>query len=98
MSVVPIDLAAARTAVDQVSRRVEELLRSILDTSGPIPGLEWTAGETGAHLVTVTSWFVDYVTGRNKPPVTTAELPAFNAERIAIFTERDGAGLPLHYE
>ena len=37
MSVVPIDLAAARTAVDQVSRRVEELLRSIPDTSVPEP-------------------------------------------------------------
>ena len=96
MSVVPIDLAAARTAVDQVSHRVEELLRSIPDTSVPVPGLEWTAGETGAHLVTLTSWFVDYVTGRSKPPVTTAELPAFNAERIANFTERDGTRLAGH--
>lgn len=96
MSVVPIDIAAARTAVGQVSRQVEELLRSIPDTSVPVPGLEWTAGETGAHLVTVTSWFVDYATGRKKPPVTTAELPAFNAQRIANFTERDGTRLAGH--
>jgi len=96
MSVVPIDLAAARTAVDLVSRRVEELLGSIPDTSVPVPGLEWTAGETGAHLVTVTSWFVDYVAGRKKPPVTTAQLPTFNAERIANFTERDGTRLASH--
>lgn len=96
MSVVRIDLAVARAGVEQVSRRVEELLGSIPDTSVPVPGLDWTAGETGAHLVTLTSWFVDYVTGRKKPPVTTAELPAFNAERIANFTERDGVRLAGH--
>ncbi len=80
MSVVPIDIAAARTAVDEVSSEVEELLRSIPDTSVPVPGLEWTAGETGAHIVTVTNCFDDYVTGRKKPPVTTGEIPTFNAD------------------
>ncbi len=42
MSVVRIDLALARAGVDQVSRRVEELLGSIPDTSVPVPGLDWT--------------------------------------------------------
>jgi uncharacterized protein (TIGR03083 family) len=96
MSVVPIDIAAARTAVDEVSSEVEELLRSIPDTSVPVPGLEWTAGETGAHIVTVTNCFDDYVTGRKKPPVTTGEIPTFNAGRIANFTERDGSRLATH--
>ena len=96
MSVVPVDVGAARAAVGQVAKRVAELLDSITDTSVPVPGLEWTAGETGAHLVTVTNWFVDYVTGRKKPPVVTSEIPAFNADRIANFPERDGPRLGDH--
>ncbi len=98
MSVVSIDLAAARTAVEQVSSQVEELLNLIPDTSVPVPRLEWTAGETGAHIVTVTNWFVDYATARKKPPVTTPELTSFNAERIAAFTERDGPRLAAHLQ
>lgn len=96
MSVIPVDLPAARTAVDRVSGQVEDLLRSIPDTSGQVPGLEWTAGETGAHLVTAIRWFDDYAAGREKPPVTTGEIASFNAERIAGYLERDGSQLASH--
>ncbi|MBT8240581.1 MAG: maleylpyruvate isomerase family mycothiol-dependent enzyme [Acidimicrobiia bacterium] len=96
MSVVPIDIATARGAVERLAGQVEELLRFTPDTSVPVPGLEWTAGETGAHLVTVTSWFSDYAAGRRTPPGTTREISILNARRIAEFTDRDGSRLASH--
>jgi uncharacterized protein (TIGR03083 family) len=96
MAVTPIDLASARRAVEAVSRQVEELVNSIPDTTVPVPLLDWTAGETAAHIVTVAVWFSDYAAGRSKPPVTSAEVAAFNAERIAGFTERNGPRLAAH--
>lgn len=93
MPVVPIDLEELRSGIRAVSGRLEELLGSLEDGGAPVPGLAWTVGETGAHLVTVLSWFTDYLAGRRRPPGTTAGIADLNQERIAGFEERDPARL-----
>jgi hypothetical protein len=43
--------AAARAALAAAVGRSAQLWRSIVDSSAPVPGLAWTAGQTAAHVV-----------------------------------------------
>lgn len=61
---VPIDLAAARTAVKVMGRRASQLIRSIPDMGAEVPGSEWTVGDFASHLVIVFRGFTDAVEGR----------------------------------
>ncbi|MGV9456581.1 maleylpyruvate isomerase family mycothiol-dependent enzyme [Streptomyces sp. NPDC003635] len=60
------------------------------DMSVRVPGLEWTVGETAAHLVLAGGLMADLVSGRERPygDGTPQGLAAANAHALAAFEER----------
>ncbi|HZC10174.1 MAG TPA: hypothetical protein VE485_09145, partial [Mycobacterium sp.] len=43
--------AQARSALAAAVARSAQLWRSVADSSAPVPGLAWSAGQTAAHVV-----------------------------------------------
>jgi uncharacterized protein (TIGR03083 family) len=94
-----IGAAALRGAAE----RTAALLREVSDPSLPVPGLDWTAGEAAAHLVTELELWTGLVAGeltaRDRigeeaaaaPPSRQSEV--VNARELADFPERDPARL-----
>lgn len=82
-------------AIQETAGDIAALLDGAADTdmSGPVPGLEWTVGETAAHLVLAGGLMADLVSGRERPygDGTPQSLAAANAHSLAAFDER-GAG------
>lgn len=82
--------AAARTA---------GLLRTVPDGSAAVPGLDWTAAETAAHLVGELRHCTEFVTGERDArahlgPAAAEQTPAqrnaaANARQLEEFAERD---------
>lgn len=80
MSVVPIDWDGARASVGRATARVADLLRAAPDPEAPVPGLEWTVGELGCHLVSLTKRYEGFAraAGRAMP----ASMPELNAQEL----------------
>src|SRR5829696_6692115 len=62
-----IDLAQARSALRVAAGHASELIRSWPDPRAPVPGLEWTVGQTAAHMVAVPMNYLCYATGQAEP-------------------------------
>jgi uncharacterized protein (TIGR03083 family) len=92
MGAVPVDLAAARAAVEVTAQRAADLVRSLPDPSVRVPGLDWTVGQTAAHLVAAARYYPRYATGQAAPEAT-IDLADGNLERIAQVGERGLAEL-----
>jgi hypothetical protein len=82
MGAVPVDLTAARAAVEVAASQVADLVRSLPDPSRRVPGLDWTVGQTAAHLVAAARVYPRYATGQATPEVT-IDLAEGNLDRIA---------------
>lgn len=93
MSGVPIDLAAARFALGAAAARAEVLIASMGDSTLPARGLDWTLGETAAHLVADIRRFLDMVLGRVVPEGGVERVAAVNAAHLDEVVERDPAAL-----
>lgn len=88
---------ATRVALRAAAGRTAELLRSI-DGTAPVPGLEWTAAETAAHLVgelrDYRQALVRHTNGYMTHAVPMQESPSqmgaiVNARQLAAVAERD---------
>jgi uncharacterized protein (TIGR03083 family) len=92
MGAVPVDLAVARTAVQAAARQAAELVRSLPDPSARVPGMDWTVGQTAAHLVAAARFYPRYATGQLTPEAT-IDLADGNLSRIAQVGEHGLAEL-----
>ncbi|MEX0873988.1 MAG: maleylpyruvate isomerase family mycothiol-dependent enzyme [Actinomycetota bacterium] len=88
MSIAPIDWDAVRTALDHTATAVAARLRQIPDAATRVPGLEWSAGELGAHLVSEARRFERFANGGGDP-LPTAGVAGYNAKEIAEVGETD---------
>jgi uncharacterized protein (TIGR03083 family) len=88
MNTVAIDLAQARSALQVVVKQASELIRSLPDPQAPVAGLDWTVGQTAAHMVAAATNYVRYATGQAAPE-TTIDLREGNLQRIAQVGSND---------
>ncbi len=92
----------AGDAIESLAGRVAGLIRSASDLRRAVPGLEWTAGETAAHLVVIfravteaitgeeAKWMAPYLSGPDSAPARVAEG---NARTLAQMTAHDATSL-----
>lgn len=85
-------LDEARAALRETTERVAAVLRSLPDSTLPMPGTSrWSAREVAAHLVTLTDIYTEIAAGT--PPSITDFTPDTvarrNDERIADISETD---------
>ena len=83
VNVVLVDLAQARSAVQMAAKQVSELVRSLPDPQALVPGLDWTVGQTAAHMVAAAVNYPRFATGQTTPE-TTIDLREGNLERIRL--------------
>jgi len=86
-----IALTKTRGSLESTAGRVADVLRSLSDSSAPIPNSEWTVREAAAHLTTMMAGYVEIATGTPGPiadfaPDTVAER---NNQYIADIAESD---------
>jgi hypothetical protein len=94
MSVIPVDREAAQAAIDRLAAKVgADLANHPAETGRPVPGLDWSVGETGAHLVTLIDGVTRYVTGDLRPEGAIADMAALNRRRIDLLPDRHGGVL-----
>lgn len=88
-------LEANRSAVRRATGRVAELVRSLTDPHQALPGLDWSARDVPAHLVTGFDLYVDIAAGTPSPvpALDRTTIAAENAKRIADIPETDPAKL-----
>ncbi len=90
--------AATRTALRAAAGRTADLLRSVTTPQARVPGLDWSAAETAAHMVgelrDYRQGLIRHTNGYLTHAVPTPETPArmgamVNARQLAEVTERD---------
>jgi uncharacterized protein (TIGR03083 family) len=79
---VPVDLTAARAAIEVAARQAADVVRSLPDPGSRVPGLDWTVGQTAAHLVAAARFYPRYATGQVTPGAT-IDVAEGNLDRIA---------------
>lgn len=89
------DLGRMREAVEEVARRVADMVRELPHTAVPIPNSEWTVGEAAAHLVSTQGLFVEGLAGASSPygDGSLDRFPSVNARLLAELPEREGPTL-----
>ena len=70
-----------------------ELLRSAPDGSLPVPGLDWTVGELGAHLVSGARLWRRMLAGEASPVTSLVDGASHTARMIEGLPERDPVAL-----
>ncbi|MFD4786898.1 maleylpyruvate isomerase family mycothiol-dependent enzyme [Streptomyces sp. NPDC058459] len=77
-------------AIRETAEAVAALLDGATDPATPVPGLEWTVGETAAHLALANGLMAELAAGRESPygDGTPRSLAAANARGLAAFPER----------
>jgi uncharacterized damage-inducible protein DinB len=90
MGVLVVDRAGAREALLDVTEQLADMIRPLADTAIPVPGSNWTVGETANHVAMAAELYVDLAGGATRVhgDVTTAGLAAANAEALAMDPER----------
>lgn len=88
MNALQVDLPKARSALQTVARQASELVRSLPDPQAPVPGLDWTVGQTAAHMVAGPTNYLRYATGQ-AAPASTIDLRVGNLERIRQVGSQD---------
>ncbi|MGH2760477.1 MAG: maleylpyruvate isomerase family mycothiol-dependent enzyme [Actinomycetota bacterium] len=89
MSVIPIDWGHAREAAERATHDVAALLSEVRDPTAPVPGLDWTVGEVGAHLVTLAHGYAGFARGESSAVPPGQNFDDENARRLQEFTIRD---------
>ncbi|MEU6194783.1 maleylpyruvate isomerase family mycothiol-dependent enzyme [Streptomyces sp. NPDC047061] len=82
-------------AIRQTAADITAVLDGVSDTSGAVPGSQWTVGEAAAHLALANELMADLAQGRERPygDGTPQSLAAANTESLAAFGERRAAPL-----
>ncbi|MFE5614423.1 maleylpyruvate isomerase family mycothiol-dependent enzyme [Streptomyces sp. NPDC056524] len=77
-------------AIRETAGAIAALLDGAADMSRPVPGLDWTVGETAAHLALANGLMADLAAGRERPygDGTPQSIAAANAQSLADFPER----------
>ncbi|MEW2317718.1 maleylpyruvate isomerase family mycothiol-dependent enzyme [Streptomyces bauhiniae] len=77
-------------AIRETARSIAALLDGATDPAAPVPGLEWTVGETAAHLALANGLMADLAAGQDRPygDGTPQSLAAANARSLTEFPER----------
>lgn len=88
MSVIPIQWEAVRSAADRATKDVATLLRSVVDGTGPVHGLDWNIGEVGAHLVTCATRYTDFARGASSS-LDGRTIAQVNEALLDEYTPRD---------
>lgn len=91
MSGVKIDLSAARAALSAAASRAEVLLASVPYADMPTCGLDWTVGETSAHLVGDVGQFADMAMERRVAEGGIDQVRSLNAGHLVRVREREPA-------
>lgn len=92
-SPLSVDYEATRARIRAVAEDVAAIMRSIYNANARTSGLDWTLGETSAHLCTTMRLYIDCLEGRIVPesPLV-ADVPSFvqqqNEARLQTFAER----------
>lgn len=81
------------SALDAEAKRVASELASLTDTSQRIPHLEWTVGDTAAHLTIVLGWATDIARGGYSAVNNLQDMASVNAASLASMPTRNGAEL-----
>lgn len=95
MTMAVLDQRQTHEMAMAVARRVGDLIRSLQDTSTPVPGTRWTVGETAAHLAFAKDLMARMAAGEalTYSDGSREGLAAANVESLGGFTERNGAVL-----
>ncbi len=88
VSLAPIDWDLVRTHLDHSATAVATRLRQIPDGSAKVPGLEWSASDLGAHLVTEARRFERFGNGGGDP-FPAGGVADYNAGEIDEVDETD---------
>jgi uncharacterized damage-inducible protein DinB len=90
MGVLAVDRAGTSEALRDVAENLADMIRPLPDTAIPIPGADWTVGETANHVAMAGQLFVDLAGGipRVHGDMTREGLAAANAEWLARDPER----------
>jgi len=89
MTDIRIDNDEVRSVLKAAAVRTERLIGSIPDPSLRTDGLDWTLGETAAHLVADIGRFGDIATGRTLPTGGIERVEQVNATHLTQVRERD---------
>ena len=90
--------AHTRAALASAVERSAQLWRSIADSSAPVPGLAWTAGQTAAHVVCDMREYTEALTRHLNGDHAAITIPdgtparvrtAVNDRHLIDITERD---------
>jgi len=84
-----LSIEAIDERVDEALVRFCDLLRQAPDGAAAVPGLTWTVGELGAHLVTGAQLWSRMLRGEPSPIASLSEASAHTARMIAELDERD---------
>jgi uncharacterized protein (TIGR03083 family) len=90
-----IELGPAADAIERAGRRVADLLRRQPDPGRRVTGLEWSIGETGAHLAARLGRLARLLAGSASPQATVADIAR---ENDADIRERAGRALLEHVD
>ena len=90
MGVLAVDRAGTREALLEVTEKLADMIRPLPDTAIPIPGADWTVGETANHVAMAGQLFVDLANGipRVHGDMTKEGMAAANAGWLARDPER----------
>ncbi|MEH0449904.1 maleylpyruvate isomerase family mycothiol-dependent enzyme [Streptomyces sp. B21-102] len=77
-------------AIRETASAIAALLDGATDMTVPVPGLEWTVGETAAHLTLANGLMADLASGQERlyGDGTPQSLAAANAQSLVEFPER----------
>jgi putative sterol carrier protein len=90
--------AHARAALADAVARSAQLWRSVTDSTAPVPGLAWTAGQTAAHMVADMREYTEALTRHVNGDDTAIDIPdgsparartAVNDRHLVNVSERD---------
>jgi uncharacterized protein (TIGR03083 family) len=87
---VPVDHVAARAALEMVALQAAAVIRSVPDMDAPTRGLDWTVGQTAAHLV-AGNRIMAGLAARSITPEPGVDLTEVNLRRLEQVQERDPA-------
>ena len=91
---VEIDLGDAVAALREAARRFTNVVRSIDEPARRTRGLDWSLGDTAAHVLLAVRYDLDTLTGARSPyPVENDDVfnsgTKHNADSLRAFPERD---------
>jgi uncharacterized protein (TIGR03083 family) len=90
MASITVDMTATKAGIETALADVMALLSGQPDFAAPVPGLDWTARETLAHLVTMTEAWEGFALGTRIPEddYLEGEAGLLPQERVALVSDR----------